>query len=164
MEESPVRKLYFAYGSNLNMDQMAFRCPGAQPVGRARLWDWELEFRRVLTIVRKPGACVEGALWWITPEDEEALDRYEGYPEWYDKRYVEVTGVDGEVPGRTTAMTYVLEYGVPEPPSERYLRTCIEGCRDFGIDPAVMLNALARSTGRDEHRGGSAAERSDFPR
>ena len=26
-------KLYFAYGSNINLDQMAYRCPAAQVVG-----------------------------------------------------------------------------------------------------------------------------------
>lgn len=26
-------KLYFAYGSNINLNQMAFRCPAAQVVG-----------------------------------------------------------------------------------------------------------------------------------
>ena len=27
------KTLYFAYGSNLNLDQMARRCPDAEPVG-----------------------------------------------------------------------------------------------------------------------------------
>ena len=31
------RKEYFAYGSNLNFDQMAYRCPEATVVGTAKL-------------------------------------------------------------------------------------------------------------------------------
>ena len=46
------RKEYFAYGSNLNFDQMAYRCPEATVVGTAKLDDYELAFRRgYLTIL-----------------------------------------------------------------------------------------------------------------
>ena len=30
-------KLYFAYGSNMNLNQMAFRCPDAEVVDTVRL-------------------------------------------------------------------------------------------------------------------------------
>ena len=30
-------KLYLAYGSNLNKEQMAYRCPDAVPVGISRI-------------------------------------------------------------------------------------------------------------------------------
>ena len=40
------KTLYFAYGSNLNLDQMARRCPDAEPVGRVRLDGYRLAFRR----------------------------------------------------------------------------------------------------------------------
>ena len=32
-------KLYFAYGSNMNLDQMEFRCPDAKVVGNVQLKD-----------------------------------------------------------------------------------------------------------------------------
>ena len=38
-------KLYFAYGSNINLDQMAYRCPAAQVVGPVVLEGYELLFR-----------------------------------------------------------------------------------------------------------------------
>ena len=41
MEET----LYFAYGSNINLDQMAYRCPAAQVVGPVVLEGYELLFR-----------------------------------------------------------------------------------------------------------------------
>ena len=40
------KKEYFAYGSNLNFDQMAYRCPEATVVGTAKLDGYELAFRR----------------------------------------------------------------------------------------------------------------------
>ena len=55
------RKEYFAYGSNLNFEQMAYRCPEATVVGTAKLDGYELAFRRgYLTILPKEGASVEG--------------------------------------------------------------------------------------------------------
>ena len=39
------QRLYIAYGSNLNLEQMAFRCPTAKVVGKSELKDYELLFR-----------------------------------------------------------------------------------------------------------------------
>ena len=36
------RKIYIAYGSNLNLPQMAIRCPGAAVIGKSALKDYEL--------------------------------------------------------------------------------------------------------------------------
>ena len=38
-------KLYFAYGSNMNLNQMAFRCPDAEVVDTVRLEGYRLAFR-----------------------------------------------------------------------------------------------------------------------
>lgn len=79
-------KLYFAYGSNINLDQMAYRCPAAQVVGPVVLEGYELLFRGnasgngVATIKPKEGQQVHGLLWRITPGCERSLDLYEGYP------------------------------------------------------------------------------------
>ena len=79
------KKEYFAYGSNLNFDQMAYRCPEATVVGTAKLDGYELAFRRgYLTILPKEGVSVEGLIWSITDHDESHLDCYEGYPTFYD--------------------------------------------------------------------------------
>ena len=37
--------LYFAYGSNINLEQMAHRCPDAQIMGPVTLENYELQFR-----------------------------------------------------------------------------------------------------------------------
>ena len=56
------RKEYFAYGSNLNFDQMAYRCPEATVVGTAKLDGYELAFRRgYLTILPKEGSRFHSA-------------------------------------------------------------------------------------------------------
>lgn len=40
-----MKKYYLAYGSNLNIRQMALRCPTAKPVGTAVIEDYELLFK-----------------------------------------------------------------------------------------------------------------------
>ena len=40
-----MKKYYLAYGSNLNLRQMALRCHTAKPVGTAVIKDYELLFK-----------------------------------------------------------------------------------------------------------------------
>ena len=56
MEEN----LYFAYGSNLDLEQMAQRCPDAEIVGPVRLENYELRFRGsgFATVAPRKGSVV----------------------------------------------------------------------------------------------------------
>ena len=83
-------RLYIAYGSNLNLLQMAFRCPTAEIAGKSELKGYELLFRggrkgAVATVEPRDGGSVPVLLWKIREADEEALDRYEGYPHFYEE-------------------------------------------------------------------------------
>lgn len=40
-----IKKLYGAYGSNMNLEQMSHRCPKAKVVGNGTLEDYKLTFR-----------------------------------------------------------------------------------------------------------------------
>ena len=95
MSDSPT--LYFAYGSNINLDQMEQRCPDAVALETVTLHGYELAFRAggVATIIPHEGSQVNGLLWELTPKCEEALDFYEGFPRLYTKEQVTVTGNDG---------------------------------------------------------------------
>ena len=44
-----MEKLYVAYGSNLNIAQMALRCPTAHIYGTSLLNNWELIYRGSMT-------------------------------------------------------------------------------------------------------------------
>lgn len=79
------KRLYIAYGSNINLEQMAFRCPNSKVVGTRMIPDYELEFRGVATIVPKEGAEVPVLLWEIDQRDKLSIDRYEGFPRMYRK-------------------------------------------------------------------------------
>lgn len=142
-----MKKLYAAYGSNLNLKQMALRCPDAAVVGMARLEDYELVFRGgpgcgVATVEPRAGSSVPVLLWEISAQDEKNLDRYEGWPLFYGKQTL---GFEAE--GRTfPAMAYVMTPGrEAAQPSEGYYQTILEGYADNGLDPAVLERALART-------------------
>ena len=81
-----MKRLYFAYGANMSVDAMAFRCPSAVPVSSYTLRDWELAFFSHATIVPKKGSKVHGVLWYITEDCEWSLDCFEGFPDYYTKR------------------------------------------------------------------------------
>ena len=71
-------KLYIAYGSNLNLPQMAHRCPSAKVVGASEIKNYALVFRggrngAVATIEPCEGSSVPVLLWKITPKDEATL-------------------------------------------------------------------------------------------
>ena len=86
------KRLYFAYGSNINLTQMEYRCPDATPLMPVMLQGYELTFRGggVATVIPNKDAVVPGLLWSITPECEKSLDRYEGYPNYYHKADIAV--------------------------------------------------------------------------
>ena len=135
-------KLYFAYGMNTNKEEMAYRCPGAMPMGRAILPGYRLEFKSFATIVPSPKESVEGVLWTITNSDESALDMLEGYPEFYDKKTVLVEYTNQSY----IAMTYIMgprEHGYG--PSEGYYSMVSEGYQTFGLNQRQLLDAKNRS-------------------
>ena len=85
-----MTKFYLAYGSNLNIRQMRFRCSDAQPIGTAEISDYQLLFKgsktgAYLTIEKKKGGIVPVAVWAVSERDEERLDVYEGCPNFYYK-------------------------------------------------------------------------------
>lgn len=152
-------KLYLAYGSNMNQRQMAFRCPTAEVVGTSELKGYELLFRggrrgAVATVEPKEGGTVPVLLWKIRRQDEEALDRYEGYPRLYEKQVLQVE-IDGK---EVSAMGYVMtpghEFGIP---SEGYADVIWEGYGHCGLDTKPLEDAinnayakvLAQETGRE---------------
>lgn len=141
-------RLYIAYGSNLNLEQMKHRCPTAEVVGASELKNWRLWFRggghsAVATIEREPGFAVPVLIWRIQPEDEAALDRYEGWPHLYRKEMLRLT-VNKK---RVRAMVYIMNtdrhpYGVP---STGYFNIIHEGYESAGFNADILYDAVKRS-------------------
>lgn len=140
-------KLYVAYGSNLNLEQMAYRCPTAKVLGASEMKGWRLLFRgaragAVATIEPYKGGSVPVLVWEITPADEAALDRYEGWPFLYRKETVRVK-LNGKA---LMAMAYIMNEGRPlGQPSCYYYSTILEGYKDAGFNIDILRNATIDS-------------------
>ena len=147
-----MAKLYVAYGSNLNKQQMKGRCPDAKFVGTGVIENYELQFKGSLygahaTIAPKEGASVPVGLWTIQSRDESRLDMYEGYRKtgyrYYDKEQVRVNMTNG---GSVIGMVYIMDqrmdFGQPTP---GYYETVREGYSNCGLDQTVLENALQAS-------------------
>lgn len=89
----PPGQLYFAYGSNLWLRQMATRCPNSYYAGRAVLPDyrWQINERGYANIVPASGFTVHGLVYELGPGDEPRLDRSEGVASGaYSKAYLPI--------------------------------------------------------------------------
>lgn len=135
------KQLYIAYGSNINLEQMKYRCSHSKVVGTSEIKDYELEFRGVATIVPSKGATVQVLIWELDERDLPTLNRYEGYPRLY--RQEEMTfELDGkEVKG----MAYLMNRGALSPPSRQYYNTILQGYRKNSLDEKYLQTALENS-------------------
>lgn len=138
--------LYVAYGSNLNMVQMAQRCPTAEVYGVGRIEDYRLTFKAFgiyayATIEPCKGEHVPIAVWRIGIADERCLDLYEGYPTHYTKKMIEVV-MEGSV---MEGMVYIMnQRAVPALPSNSYFECVLSGYQSFGFDEQTLFNARHR--------------------
>lgn len=151
--------LYLAYGSNLNLAQMRYRCPDARVVGCTYLPGMRLVFRgsqsgNYLTLAAGDSGDPRGVpcgVFEISERDQASLDQYEGYPRFYRRDYVQTGEIFDVFTGRVvsssaSAMIYLMQPGhLLGLPSGAYWRTCLQGYRDFRFDPAVLRRALKDS-------------------
>ena len=143
------KRYYIAYGSNLNVRQMRWRCPGARIIGTSELKDYRLLFKgsktgSYLTVEPKHGCTVPVAVWEVTVRYEQALDRYEGFPDFYYKKELVLPIKDirtGKVRNRRVFVYIMHENRKVGVPSLGYLHTCLEGYRDFGFDETLLIQA-----------------------
>ena len=153
-----MKRYYIAYGSNLNVRQMKFRCPTAKIVGTAVIGDYELLYKgsktgSYLTVEKKSGVSVPVAVWEVTAEDEKALDRYEdehnldiyeGYPNFYYKKNMKIRL--SETGKMIDAFVYIMHeerrFGIP---TSAYVSTCKFGYTIFGFDFKYLDEAYEKS-------------------
>lgn len=151
------KKYYLAYGSNLNVRQMRYRCPTAKPIGITAIPDYELLYKgsktgSYLTIEKKKGSLVPIVVWEVTAADEKRLDAYEGYPNFYYKKEMKlpVRLANGKTKKLTTFIYIMHEERELGCPSLAYIRTCKEGYRNFGFDQKYLETAYLRSTKEED--------------
>jgi len=142
---------YFAYGSNLCLDQMVARtganaadlCPRV-----AFLADHRLVFQRITRLgsayanIVAPGSGVTGVIYRCTPEQLERLDRFESG---YERQPIIVTGRDQQI---VSVATYVMRPGATlhyGQPSAEYLERIVTGAQRQGLtaDYIGQIQAIA---------------------
>lgn len=151
-----MKKIYIAYGSNMDLDQMEWRCPGARLLAKGELKDWRLMFKGSLTgsyatIEREKGQTVPVLLWEVTPADEAALDIYEGFPRFYYKKTILVQNVEYFGKGKTkgsclNGMVYIMhEERKLGHPTAGYYDLLADAYDEFGFDRDILEEALLYS-------------------
>ena len=132
---------YIAYGSNINLRQMKYRCPNSKVVGRGVVERWKLYFN-LHADIRYTGNkedVVPVLIWDIADEDWAALDRYEGYPRYYRKEQIKVEMSDKK---EIEAMVYIMNGGRKMLPTRGYAETILKGYRDIGLDESYLAKAI----------------------
>jgi gamma-glutamylcyclotransferase (GGCT)/AIG2-like uncharacterized protein YtfP len=158
--------LYFAYGSNLDPEQMGTRCPSHKVVGLAVLREHRLTFPLfsqrwgggVAGIHLAHGDAVWGMVYEINDADLAALDEAEGFRgpgnqhNLYDRETtsVELTRVDdGSFPRRVRAGIYVARPSNPSPPSRRYLDAILRGAAHHRLPDEYVAKLAAIPVGAE---------------
>lgn len=149
---SSIRSLYFAYGSNMDEQQMRAHCPTFRRVDSACLQGHRLAFTRrsivsgtgVADVVAVPRGAVWGVLYEVGDGDLEALDRKEGSGWAYAREQKSVTLLaDGSVRSATVYAVLAKQPG-EVPPSGAYLERLIAAAEAHGLpgDYIATLRAV----------------------
>ncbi|KAJ9635778.1 hypothetical protein H2201_000228 [Coniosporium apollinis] len=151
MSSTPT--LYFGYGSNLWLHQMAQRCPTSEYLGIARLpnYRWIINDRgyanviqcRVPSDTKDPVEEVYGLVYSLLENDEMRLDVNEGVPVAYTKEFLETEFWPAEKGGeggrvnvtresqRTEMLVYIdRERTEDDVPKKEYCFRMNEGIKD----------------------------------
>lgn len=142
---------YFAYGSNMNAEQMRARASQYTDDQVARLENYELLFNKKArggsakaNIRPAPGKTVYGVLYRIPESSLRTLDRFEGAPEHYRRIEVNVVNAEGNrVPAQVFIATKV-EKGLR--PDSHYLQAILQaaGERQF---PQEYVDEVKQTAG-----------------
>lgn len=145
-----MKRYYLAYGSNLNLEQMKYRCKTARKIGSIILPNYRLVYKgrlegySYLTVEHCEGEFVPLGVFEITCFDELSLDVYEGYPNSYLKKYIPIKIGDNVIYGLIYVMNEKCDYNLP---SEKYVEICKKGYEDFGFDKSILDKALITTKG-----------------
>lgn len=144
--------VYGAYGSNLNLKQMSERCPFAILLGAAELKDYKLIFKAhsrtpVADIEYCKGYKIPLLLWELDEKMEKQMDRYEGFPNCYIKKYEYVEFERKKI----KILLYTINpnnncfFGSP---SNIYYNKIRKGYEEAGFDVNILNTAVKEAISR----------------
>lgn len=143
-----TQTLYFAYGSNLWLKQIALRCPSSVKVGTGILnsYKWGITSRGYANVHPSSNDVVYGSVYALTEADEVEMDRYEGVSGGcYIKKDLDVKLLSTEGEG---TMIRCLVYIDPTleghfKPRKEYIRRINSGLKDANL-PAEWVQQNIR--------------------
>jgi gamma-glutamylcyclotransferase len=134
---------YFAYGSNMNREQMLARCGNPKLVGIAKLSDHQLGFFGCSAIwdggeesvIPAPGQEMWGVLYELNESDRERLDDaqdalFDGSGSYF---HSPVSVIDQEGKADTVLIYKKANLGDAQKPSQEYLNFIVQGAADHGL-------------------------------
>ena len=132
--------LYFAYGSNMWVEQMRERCPDHRLLGGAILlgYRWIISSRGYATILEAPNAAVEGMLFEVSDTDLSKLDKKEGRS--YYRKKVNISWEGKETP----AYTYIDSVTDEGNPIDEYAERINSGIRDATLSEPYIENTIRK--------------------
>ena len=149
LQDGAAAELYhFAYGSNMNSEQVRARCADAKLIAVAKLADHQLAFHgnspvwdgAEETLIPAPGQDVWGVIYELTPAGKEKLDDwqdalFDGSGAYYHSP-AKVTDPDGKV--YSVLLYKKAKLGNPQKPSEEYLNFIVQGAVERGLPSAYV--------------------------
>lgn len=127
--------LYFAYGANMDIADMAKRAPNSRPLGLARLPRHRFIIMKegYASVIRDPRCMVYGMLWDLAMADLKPLDRFEGLDRGL---YTKINQPVIVATGAKRALVYVASSAEPGRPRPGYLESILKAAEEIGLPPA----------------------------
>lgn len=127
--------LYFAYGSNMDLEQMKARCQRNYKllgVGALGGWEFFINSRGTTNIIMDEGSKLYGLLFEITERCLNCLDMHENYPELYNRSELSIKFKDEEIDAWVYIDNNFIKVGKPR---TNYLEKIVETAQKFEFPP-----------------------------
>ena len=143
-----MNKKYFAYGSNMDQDQMKSRCPDSKFLTVVYLENYKFVYDgysktwkgSAANIVPENGSIVWGVLYSISENDEKNLDEKEGYRKnIYNKKEVIVKDKDGN---SYKALAYLRPPKQKGKPSDAYEKKIVDAAKKLNFPEQYIKKYL----------------------
>lgn len=152
---------YFAYGSNLSIDQKESRTGTIREAKRARLDGYRNAFNKRGTdgsgkanIIQDPSRTVWGVVYWCNSAALDKMDKHEGVSGGhYRREYVRVRHDPGD---DLEAVTYIAGESFLDDslvPTDAYLQTILRGARHHEL-PEDYICEIEGAAHQDQGNGG----------
>ena len=134
---------YFAYGTNMNREQMSNRCPFSKVLSKAKLEGYKLIFnsRGVATIIHDEDSKVYGVLYEINEKCLDKLKEFEGYPRFYKMDNVKVIDKDNN---QVEVLVFIATDLTKGQAREEHLNKILQGAQENNLPFEYIQNLKKR--------------------